>query len=272
MYTSGTSGTPKGVQLEHRGFVNYVLQLAELTGLDAGDSVLQFASSGFDIAIEETMTALLGGATLVVREPAMSQSVADFCAGCEQHGITWLSLPTAWWHELCEALARGDVTLPSQLRSVVIGGEKAALEAFRKWQAVAATVRLFNTYGPTEASIAAAWAELTHLDPAHLGEVPLGYPVPNAQVWIMDGLLQPVPAGLPGEICIGGPGVARAYLHQPGAHRRAFCGGAVAGRHDRATLPDGGSRPLRCGSRPAVPRSAGPTGQAARASHRACRD
>jgi len=214
MYTSGTSGTPKGVQLEHRGLVNYVLQLAELTGLEAGDRVLQFASPGFDIAIEETMTALLSGATLVVREPAMSQSVADFCAGCQRHGITWLSLPTAWWHELCEALARNDVQLPAQLRSVVVGGEKAALEAFRKWHAAAGQVRLFNTYGPTETSIAAAWTELTHLDPGHLGEVPLGYPVPNAQVWIMDELLRPVPPGLPGEICIGGPGLARAYLNQ----------------------------------------------------------
>ncbi|MBT8423190.1 MAG: amino acid adenylation domain-containing protein, partial [Gammaproteobacteria bacterium] len=241
MYTSGTSGTPKGVQLEHGGFVNYVLQLAELTGLGAGDRVLQFASSSFDIAIEELMAALLSGATLVVREPVMSQSVADFCAGCEQHRITWLSLPTAWWHELSEALARGDVRLPPELRSVVIGGEKAALESFRKWRAVAAHVRLFNTYGPTEASIAAAWTELTHTDPAHLVEVPLGYPIANVQVWVMDDLLRPVPAGLPGEICIGGPGVARAYLNQPEL---------TAERFVNVQLPDGSNARLyRTGDR-----------------------
>jgi len=214
MYTSGTSGQPKGVELEHTGFINYITWLAGKTDITPRDRVLQFASLSFDIAIEESLAALLNGAALVLRDPVMTQSLSDFVDGCEQYKVSWLSLPTAWWHELCEALDRGDVSLPPSLRAVVIGGEKAELPSFIKWQGHAGDVRLFNTYGPTETSIVASWVELSDTDTTSLADLPIGYPVPNVRVWVMDENFEPVPAGLPGEICIGGSGVARGYRNQ----------------------------------------------------------
>ena len=240
-YTSGTSGRPKGVELEHRGLVNYIAQLISRTGLRQSDNVLQFASQSFDIAIEECFAALLSGATLVLRDSAMTHSLQDFVAGCKAHDITWMSLPTAWWHELCEGLRRADIRLPVALRTVVIGGEKAEAQAFRNWQQHAGDVRLFNTYGPTEASVAAAWTELTHFDMSGVADLPLGYPVPNVRVWVMDERMRPVPEGLPGEICIGGPGLARGYRGLPDL---------TAERFVTACLPDGSQERLyRTGDR-----------------------
>lgn len=241
MYTSGTSGRPKGAELEHAGFVNYITQLTQKMDISSADRVLQFASLSFDIAIEESLAALLNGATLVLREPSMTQSLADFAEGCERYAVSVLSLPTAWWHELCNALDRGDVILPAGLRAVVIGGEKAELQSFIKWQRHAGEVRLFNTYGPTEASIVASWVELNAADLSSAADLPIGFPVANVRVWVMDESLQPVPAGMPGEICIGGPGVARGYRNQPELSSKRFIS---------VRLPDGATERLyRTGDR-----------------------
>ncbi len=241
MYTSGTSGMPKGAELEHGGLVNYITQLADFTATGSADRILQFASLSFDIAIEESLTALLNGAALVLRSAEMTHSLQDFVAGCERDAISWLSLPTAWWHELCEALERQEVSLPESLRTVVIGGEKADLQALRKWQRHAGQVRLFNTYGPTETSVVAAWAEIGNLDTRIVTDIPLGLPVPNVRVWIMDARLQPVPEGLPGEICIAGPGVARGYRQRPALSAEKFVS---------VILPDGSrQRIYRTGDR-----------------------
>jgi len=221
MYTSGSTGKPKGVGLAHRGLVNYIHQLGQKTALSPHDRVLQFASPSFDICIEETFAAWLHGATLVLRDSGMNLSADEFFAGCERHAISWLSLPTAWWHELCGALESGERALPASLRSVTIGGEKARLEAFALWKQAAANIRLLNTYGPTETSIAATWYELTHLDPATCGELPIGHPVPNVFAWVLDEHLRPLPAGVPGELYIGGVGVASGYWrrHEQSAER-----------------------------------------------------
>ena len=140
----------------------------------------------------------------------MNMSAEEFFAGCEQHEISWLSLPTAWWHELCAALNSGGLALPAKLRSVVIGGEKARQDAFAVWKRVAPDVGLLNTYGPTETSIVATWCDLTHLDPASCGELPIGHPVPNVFAWVLDEQLRPLPAGMPGELYIGGKSLALA--------------------------------------------------------------
>ncbi|MEJ2161635.1 MAG: amino acid adenylation domain-containing protein, partial [Chromatiales bacterium] len=215
LYTSGTTGTPKGVPLLQRGLVNYINQLSRKTGLGAEDRVLQFASLSFDISIEEIFAALLNGATLVLRDQDMNLSADQFLAGCRRFAISWASVPTAWWHELAASMALNRIALPEALRVLVIGGEKARIEAFRQWQKHAGTTRLFNTYGPTETSIAATWCELTHLDAEQGGELPIGSPVPNVSVWVVDEHMQPLPAGVPGELCIGGVGVAGGYWNRP---------------------------------------------------------
>lgn len=222
LHTSGTSGHPKGVALPHRGLVNYLYQLIAKTGLVTNDRVLQFASLSFDICIEETFAAWISGATLVLREPDMHLSVAEFIAGCERYDISWISLPTAWWHELCSVMERDELSLPATVRSVLIGGEKARRDALLRWQKVAGGIRLFNTYGPTETSIAATWCELTNFAADKAGELPIGHPVPNVHAWVLDKNMRPLPAGVPGELYIGGVGVAPGYWQRPDLSAERF--------------------------------------------------
>ncbi|MEC9374863.1 MAG: amino acid adenylation domain-containing protein, partial [Pseudomonadota bacterium] len=216
LYTSGSTGQPKGVELEHRGLVNYIHQLGIKTSLLPGDRVLQFANLSFDIALEECFGALVHGATLVLRNDEMTSSVQAFLSYCNQKKISWLSLPTAWWHELCNELNKLYFELPKELRLILIGGEKVNQKSFRQWhEKVGTSLRLINTYGPTEASIVASWIELTYLDPDHHGEIPIGQPIPNSRIWVVDERCQPLPVGVPGEVCIAGVGVARGYRNRP---------------------------------------------------------
>jgi amino acid adenylation domain-containing protein len=216
MYTSGSTGEPKGVQIEHRSLVNYAIAANAEYEVTSADRILQFASLNFDISAEEIYTALTSGATLVLRT-AETIAIDNFLQYCRDWQITMVSLPTAYWHELTIRLETDRRQLPPSLRLVIIGGEKAAISRFRAWQQVVGQqVRLMNTYGPTEATIITLCTELSELDldPERL-EVPIGRPLTNVQVHILDPDLQPVPIGTPGELHIGGAALARGYLNRP---------------------------------------------------------
>jgi len=211
LFTSGSSGLPKGVELVHSGLVNYIGQLRAKTGLDATANVLQFASLNFDISIEETFAALTSEATLVLRDAGPVPSVQEFFDACTTEHISWVSLPTAYWHELAAALD-GSCAVPAGLKTVIIGGEKAQTGLWQRWQAQAGTVQLLNTYGPTEASIVSTWVDLTHATPDEHTDIPIGTAVPGVAVYVLDESRQLQPTGVPGELCIGGIGVAAGYL------------------------------------------------------------
>ncbi len=216
IYTSGTTGRPKGVVVSHRSLVNYADAAREAYGIGAGDRVLQFASLAFDASAEEIYPALFGGAAVVLRTPDLFGGVAPFLERCGALGITVLDLPTAFWHEVVEELGAG-ARLPDSVRLVVIGGERALPERVAAWRArVGGDVRLSNTYGPTETTIVATAADLATGPAADAGvAVSIGRPVANARAYVLDrdgGLL---PAGVPGELYVGGEGVARGYLGRP---------------------------------------------------------
>jgi surfactin family lipopeptide synthetase A len=217
IYTSGSTGRPKGVMVPNRALVNYACAACSTYALRPTDRVLQFASLCFDASAEEIFPTLLTGATLVLRSPAMLDSVATFLNCCEAWGLTVLSLPTAYWHELAGALAAAPRPLPAALRLVIIGGERVLPERWAAWQAsVGDSVRLVNTYGPTEATIVATMSELsTSARMAAEGELPIGRPIANVKAYVLDRWRQPVPMGVPGELYLGGAGVARGYLNRP---------------------------------------------------------
>lgn len=216
MYTSGSTGTPKGVLIEHRSLVNYAIAANGEYKMTSADRVLQFASLNFDISAEEIYTALTSGATLVLRT-AETIDIGTFLRHCREWQITVVSLPTAYWHELTIRLEADRLQLPPSLRLTIIGGEKAAISRFRAWQQVVGRqVRLINTYGPTEATIIALCTDLSALDiDLDCLEVPIGFPLANLEVYILDSNLQRVPAGTPGELHIGGAALARGYLNRP---------------------------------------------------------
>jgi len=227
IFTSGSTGRPRGVAVTHRSVVNHALAAARLFGLTPADRVLQFASPSFDIAIEEIFPAWSAGATVVLRGDDLLPP-AEFARFVEAGGITVLDLPTAYWHAWVAGLAESGARLPEGLRLVVVGGEEALARAFATWTALGGDrVRWINTYGPTEATVIATAFEPT---PGALPTtLPIGGPIANTQVHVLDDRMRPRPIGVAGELYIGGAGVARGYLDRPGPTAERFVPDPIGG-------------------------------------------
>ena len=223
MYTSGSTGRPKGVLVPHRALTNFTWAAGKAYGIRPDDRVLQFASISFDTAVEEIFPTLAAGAALVLRTESMLTSMAKFVEECSRYGITVLDLPTAFWHELTPALEPAKLSLPPLIRTVIIGGERARPDRLAEWkERVGSQVRLFNTYGPTETTVIATLQELTDRALSKDEEVPIGRPIANVWVYVLDRNMNPVPVGVPGELYIGGEGVALGYLNQPELTAQSF--------------------------------------------------
>ena len=224
IYTSGSTGTPKGVLITHGGLVNHAVAAVRLYGHGPADRVLQFSSISFDIAIEEIFPTWVAGAAVVFRPEDLSLQAAEFLRWARERCITVLDLPTAYWHELVHELSELKEPIPSALRLVIVGGEKASAAAFSSWRkAVGNRVRWINTYGPTETSvIATAYEPPSSADAPIPATLPIGRPIANTTVYLLDEELNPVPVGVPGEIHIGGVGVARGYLNRPESTAEKF--------------------------------------------------
>jgi amino acid adenylation domain-containing protein len=218
LYTSGSTGKAKGAILTHRNLVNYT-EAANITySIGCEDKVLQFGSIAFDLSAEEIFPCLSRGATLVLRTDSLLDSAAACFQKCNDWGITILDLPTLYWHELTVRLSTEGLSLPPSVRVLIIGGERALPEQVAMWHRhVGPQVQLFNTYGPTEATIAATRCLLAAPagEAPALSEVPIGRAISNVQVYVLDERLKPVPVGVPGELHIAGVGLVRGYLNRP---------------------------------------------------------
>ncbi|WP_404791163.1 amino acid adenylation domain-containing protein [Altericista sp. CCNU0014] len=222
IYTSGSTGKPKGVTIEHQSLANFTQSAIENYGIADCDRVLQFASLSFDAAAEEIFPALAQGATLILRTEEMLSTIPTFLNRCLEYQLTVLDLPTAFWHQLVTEMKRLNLALPKSIRLVIIGGEAASAEHLATWQKLAPTVRLINSYGPTETTIVATTWELSPERVLPGNTVPIGKPISNVQTYVLDEALQPVPIGVPGCLYIAGAGLARGYLHQPELTAKAF--------------------------------------------------
>jgi amino acid adenylation domain-containing protein len=223
IYTSGSTGRPKGVMVRHGSLASYVAGFRDEHRIGPADRVLQLASIGFDTSAEEIYPCLTAGAALVLRDDALLGAAPDFLRACGELGISILDLPTAFWHEMVARLSDPDfappgAALPAALRLMILGGERVLPERLAAWRSLKGLgterVKLVNTYGPTEATIVATRCELPP-DLEVAGEVPIGRPVPGARAVVVDPSLDLAPPGIPGELCVGGAGVARGYLHRP---------------------------------------------------------
>ncbi|MCY1035330.1 amino acid adenylation domain-containing protein [Corallococcus sp. BB11-1] len=240
IYTSGSTGRPKGVMVSHRALASFIHAERGLVGLTPEDRVLQFNSLSFDTSVEELFLTLTAGATLVLRDAAMLATPEAFLEGSRRWGITLWDLPTAFWHSLTAALEERDLALPASLRSVIIGGEQARAERVAQWyRRASADVRLLNTYGPTEATVAATFFDLEARTSGDLEVVPIGRASKTMGAFVLDARLEPVPTGGVGELWLAGAGLARGYLAEPALTAERFR------PHPHATTP--GERLYRTG-------------------------
>ncbi|HLP89583.1 MAG TPA: amino acid adenylation domain-containing protein [Nostocaceae cyanobacterium] len=214
IYTSGSTGKPKGVMIEHYSFLNFTQATIHEYQITESDRILEFFSISFDAAVESIYPCLVQGATLVLRTDEILTSIPKFIEKCHQWSITISSLTTAFWHQLAAELNKWNLTLPPSLRLVIFGGEQALLDKVTAWQQQIKTdVKLINNYGPTETTVVATNCSL--ITKKLTSSVPIGQPIPNMEVYILDPYLQPVPVGVAGELYISGAGVARGYFRRP---------------------------------------------------------
>jgi amino acid adenylation domain-containing protein len=230
IYTSGSTGRPKGVLVPHASLAHYVDSAAEAFGIGPSDRVLQFASISFDTSGEEIYPCLTRGATLALRDDEMVASLERFVREVGALGVTMLDLPTAYWHELVAEMEQG-LEMPASLRLVILGGEQTQRDRLEAWrERVGDRIRLLNTYGPTEATIVTTRRELTGPAAADfLGDVPIGRPIEDARVYVAGPSQDLLPAGLEGELLIGGAGLTRGYLGRPDLTAERFIPDSYSG-------------------------------------------
>ncbi|WWE76483.1 amino acid adenylation domain-containing protein [Burkholderia gladioli] len=224
IYTSGSTGKPKGAQNEHRALVNRLDWMQRAYALDACDRVLQKTPFGFDVSVWEFFWTLLNGATLVVAAPGIQGDPEALIALIDRQRITTAHFVPSMLNIF---LGTEGVQACTSLQRLVCSGEALPVAAIRRCQALLPAARIHNLYGPTEAAIdVTAWT----CPPDYAGStVPIGRPIANTRIYLLDEHGQPVPLGAVGELHIGGVGVARGYLNRPELTAERFVRDPFAG-------------------------------------------
>jgi len=209
IYTSGSTGTPKGVAVLHKA-VSRLVMSTNYIALESEDVVGQASSASFDAITFELWGALLNGARLniIPRDKVLSPN--GLAQEIDRLDVTTLFLTTS----LFQQLARENPTSFRRLRTLLFGGETSDRESVRLVAQEGLPGRLLHVYGPTETTTFATWHPLTALTP-HADRLPIGRPISNSKIYVLDARLEPCPVGMPGEIYIGGDGLAREYLGRP---------------------------------------------------------
>ncbi|GCE15705.1 non-ribosomal peptide synthetase [Tengunoibacter tsumagoiensis] len=215
LYTSGSTGRPKGVMIPHQGIVNRLLWMQQTYALSQSDRVLQKTPATFDVSVWELFWPLLVGACLVIAEPEGHRDPEYLLHILAEQAIsTTHFVPTMLqeWLTLLNASGRAQVQLPA-LQRIICSGEELPYTMLIQAQQRFPSVQIANLYGPTEASVDVSyWHAGGHADRQR---VPIGRPIANLQLYVVDGNLEPVPIGVVGELYISGIGLGRGYLNRP---------------------------------------------------------
>jgi amino acid adenylation domain-containing protein len=220
IYTSGSTGRPKGVMVEQRGMLNHLYAKISDLRMDEADVVAQNASQCFDISVWQMLSPLLVGGRVHVIDDETAYDAQRLLSEAERQSVSVLEVVPSL---LGAMLAGGDSRLAAgALRWLILTGEALPPELCNDWLRMHPGVPVLNAYGPTECS-----DDVTHhavLEPAgeHVVNVPVGRPLANTQIYILDERMLPVPVGVAGEIYVGGEGVGRGYLSEPGRTAAAF--------------------------------------------------
>ncbi|HEU0079607.1 MAG TPA: amino acid adenylation domain-containing protein, partial [Longimicrobiaceae bacterium] len=241
IYTSGSTGRPKGAMNAHRGVVNRLLWMQEAYGLDASDAVLQKTPFSFDVSVWELFWPLLAGARLVLARPGGHRDPAYLAEVVERERVTTLHFVPP----MLEAFLEGaEVERCGSVRRVVCSGEALPWELTVRFFAALPRAELHNLYGPTEAAV-----DVTYHACGSVAErvVPIGRPVANTRVYVLDGEMNASPVGVPGELYIGGVQVGRGYLGRAGLTGERFVPDPYGGPGGRLYRTGDRARWLRAG-------------------------
>ncbi|MBN3951615.1 MAG: amino acid adenylation domain-containing protein [Nostoc sp. NMS7] len=241
MYTSGSTGQPKGVAVDHRA-VNRLVINTNYIDIKPTDVIAQASNYAFDAATFEIWGALLHGARLVGVSKELALSPQDFAAFMRSQGISVLFLTTALFNQIAQEVPSAF----NSLRHLLFGGEAVDPKWVKEVLKNGAPQRLLHVYGPTENTTFSSWYLVQDV-PEDATTIPIGRAIANTQVYILDKNLQPVPVGLPGELYIGGAGLAQGYLHRPETTAEKFIEIELFDRVERVyktgdlvrSLPDG---------------------------------
>ena len=234
IYTSGSTGRPKGVMIEHRSILNRLLWMVAEFKFGSGERVLQKTSLSFDASVWELFAPLLSGGCLVLAKPGGHQDTGYLAQVIAREEITTLQLvPSLLGAFLVEAGGGACATL----RRLYCGGEALSQAAAQRARGILPHAELHNLYGPTEVSIDAThYGPVVDADEAGEGEggvVPIGRPITNARVYVLNSSLAPAPEGVAGEVYVAGAGLARGYLNRPGLTAERFVPDPFGGPGER---------------------------------------
>ncbi|HTU57220.1 MAG TPA: amino acid adenylation domain-containing protein, partial [Polyangiales bacterium] len=228
IYTSGSTGLPKGVLNGHRGIQNRLQWLQSEFALTSEDKVLQKTPLSFDVSVGELLWPLLNGATLVLAAPGVHRDPAELGAAIRAHGVTVVDFVPALLGAFVES---GELSRSGTLRLVTVGGDSLPPELARAFMSSGTRAELCNMYGPTEASIDVSWWRCARS--ASDERIPLGFPMWNTGLHVLDASLQPVPAGVLGELYIEGANLARGYHGRAGLTAERFIPNPYGSRGSR---------------------------------------
>ncbi|MEV0259661.1 amino acid adenylation domain-containing protein [Streptomyces sp. NPDC050732] len=224
IYTSGSTGRPKGVGVAHGGVANLAAAMRPVLGVDEGTCVLQFASFSFDAAVLDVAVTLSGGGTLAVASSEERAEPSALAEMIESAGVSTASVVPSLLGVLDPSAVRG-------VRDWVLGAELLTGELASRW---AGQARVWNTYGPTEATVMSTAGPVDATTGPSDAPPPIGRPLANVRTYVLDAFLRPAPVGATGELYVAGPGVARGYVGRPAltAERFVACpfGGEGSGR------------------------------------------
>ncbi|MCP5063168.1 MAG: amino acid adenylation domain-containing protein, partial [Ignavibacteriae bacterium] len=214
IYTSGTSGKPKGVLIPNYSLNSFVEAACNDYQISENDIVLQFASLSFDTCLEEILPILSRGGKLVLRNEEFLTGTEYFLQNISERKITILDLPTAFWHQLTNDMISNSFEFHSELHTIIIGGEKASKEIFFNWEKLFGnSIKLLNTYGPTEATVVSAFWSSQNSQNIFFNELPIGKSLANSETYVLDNEFCETPVGVVGELYLGGNGLAYGYLN-----------------------------------------------------------
>src|SRR5436305_325977 len=215
IYTSGSTGRPKGAMVTQRGMVNHLFAKLETLQLKPMERIAQTASASFDISVWQFLVALLVGGQVCVIADEIAHNPGLLFARVREQDLTVLELvPSLLQAALDEVMEQGE-SVPVPLRWMLVTGENCPRHLVDQWRQCYAPVPLVNAYGPTECSDDVTHAVLYPREPLAGASMPIGSPIVNTQIYILDAGMQPLPVGVPGEIFVGGVAVGRGYLNEP---------------------------------------------------------